>query len=282
LIEATAPKRTTKTRELELTVASQRRSQIIEAARACISEAGLEKLTLRRVAERAQVSHATVAYYFQTRQHLIDAALLETSEEFMGVLRQKELIHGPRDLEELVETFLDAGNPSARFVVQMIDAGLHDLQLRQTHNEFVEYGRDRIERSIRVGIEMGVYRTDIDARLAAALIHTILVWYESELAAGASSPELALAVGRLALKLLEPPAGEAPSSYAGTPYAHGQAKSNGRYSPVASAGSPAIEAIEAGMLADPRLSPRAATTLVEAFKQLYGLAAGLSEANDGR
>ena len=267
-----------KTRALPVTVASQRRKQIVDAARSCITEEGVEKLTLRKVAERARVSHATIAYYFHTRKELIDLALLEMSEEFMGGLRQRHLVYGPEDLIELVETFLDAKNPSARFVVQMIDAGLHDLELRATHPEFVDYGRERIERSIRVGVESGRFRPDIDPKLGAALIHTLLIWLETELAAEATTREFALDVGRLALKLL----GSVDDS---------EVKDGGRRRPRQKNGgtnghqpsgrvalaSP-LAAIDESLLNDPRLSPRAASVLSETFQKLYGLAAGLEEA----
>ncbi len=103
--------RKSNTRRLDMTVESQRRQQILEAARACITQEGVEKLTLRKVAERAQVSHATIAYYFNTRRELIDSALLEISEDFMTGLRQRQLLYGTRDLVDLIDVFLDAEDP---------------------------------------------------------------------------------------------------------------------------------------------------------------------------
>src|SRR5688572_30487365 len=109
-------------RQVDVTVASQRRKQIMDAARTCISEEGVDKLTLRKVADRAQVSHATIAYYFNSRRELIDSVFLEISEEFMSDLRQRHLVYGSHDLIDLTHVFLDPDNPSSRFVVQMIDA----------------------------------------------------------------------------------------------------------------------------------------------------------------
>jgi AcrR family transcriptional regulator len=263
------------TRGLEVTVASQRRKQIVEAARACIAEEGVDKLTLRKVAERAQVSHATIAYYFNTRQELVDSAFLEISEEFMGELRQRQLVYGPQDLADLVESFLDPARPSSRFVVQMIDAGLRDLQLRGTHDEFVAWGRDRIEKSIRVGIETGHYRADIDPKLAAALIHTVLIWWESELAAEATTREVALDVGRLAIRLLEQPQRGKPARRQAN--AGGAGTRNGQNELLDAVGIPS-DLFEASLLNDPRLSPQAAMTLAETFKKLYWLAAGMPAA----
>ena len=262
--------RKTKTRRLEVTVESQRKKQIIEAARACITEDGVEKLTLRKVAERAEVSHATIAYYFNTRRELIDSALLEISEDFMIGLRQRQLFYGTKDLVDHIDTFLDAERDSSRFVVQMIDAGLHDVNLRTTHDEFVGYGRDRIEKSLKAGMEMGDLRSDVDPRIAAALLHTVLIFWESELVAGTSTREMALQVARLALNLLDSSnQGERTEGnvrqVASTANGVHRAHVSGLESPV--------EVLEASLMDDPNLSPEAAQTLAQTFRQLYRLLA---------
>jgi len=253
-------------RQVDVTVASQRRRQIMDAARACISEEGVEKLTLRKVADRARVSHATIAYYFNSRRELIDSALLEISEEFMIGLRQRHLIYGTHDLIDLTQVFLDPENPSSRFVVQMIDAGLHDPELRTLHDEFVSYGRDRIEQSIRAGMEMGDLRDDLDPKLAAALVHTVLIWWQSELAANATSRDMALAVGGLVLDLLHRLSDEQTSARRAS-----ATRSRNGHAAIATLPTTA-EVIETSLLNDPRLSSRAATTLAETFRKLYELA----------
>ena len=254
-------------RQVDVTVASQRRRQIMDAARACISEEGVEKLTLRKVADRARVSHATIAYYFNSRRELIDSALLEISEEFMIGLRQRHLVYGTNDLIDLTQVFLDPENPSSRFVVQMIDAGLHDPELRTLHDEFVSYGRDRIEQSIRAGMEMGDLRDDLDPKLAAALVHTVLIWWQSELAANATSRDMALAVGGLVLDLLQHRLSNEQTS---APRASATGSRNG-HAAITTLPTTAV-VIDSSLLNDPRLSSRAATTLAETFRKLYELA----------
>ena len=269
--EAPTNRRATK-REVEVSVASQRRKQIIDAARDCISEEGVDKLTLRKVAERAHVSHATIAYYFNSRRELIDSALLEISEDFMVGLRQRQLAYGTPDLIELTDRFLDPENPSARFIVQMIDAGLKDSELRPTHDEFIGYGRDRIEKSIRVGMQMGELRDDIDPRVAAALLHTVLIWWQTELAADAAPRDLALKVGSLVLELMRTP-GVSPQPLG---RARRAVPANG-HGPFISTLPSTVELIEASLMNDPQLSTRAASTLVDTFRKLYELAADVSD-----
>jgi AcrR family transcriptional regulator len=267
-------------RRLDVPVANQRRKQIVEAARACIAEEGVEKLTLRKVADKAGLSHAAIAYYFHSRQELVDAAFLQISEDFMRELRALELDYGPGDLEYLVETFMGGPNDRARFVVQMIEAGLRDMQLRATHDEFVAYGRDRIERSIRAGVECGHFRADIDPRAAAALVHTVLIWWATELTAGAARREEALAVGRLMLRLLETPDPGQGSSANGRRSRGGRPSEGAGITAPAAASPPA--AIATALAADPALTPMAAATLTSAFTSLYRLAAGSPDCEEAR
>jgi AcrR family transcriptional regulator len=254
----------TATRRLDVTVESQRRKQIIDAAKACINEEGLDKLTLRKVAERARVSHATIAYYFNTRKELVDSALVAISNEFMIGLRQRNLLYGTHDLVDLIDRFLDSANPSARFVVQMIDSGMHDVELRDTHSEFMGYGRERIERSIRAGVEMGELRCDVDPEVAAVLLHSILIFWQSLLVAGTATREMGLKVSNLVLTLLNSDQAEQP------PHILPESTQGVRRSIISALGSP-VEVIEASLMNDPNITPEAALTLSQTFRQLYGL-----------
>lgn len=173
---------------------------------ACISEYGLERTTMRTVAERAGVSTGTLAYYFKSKKDLVDAALLDASQMYMQRFNSERIGRPGRDpvlLEHLVERFLARDNADAGFVLQMIEVGLHNTELRGPHQEMIEAGRAMIERSIRAGRENGVYREDIDPKLAAALLHGVLIWWGSELIWNATSEELAREASMLTVRLLE-------------------------------------------------------------------------------
>jgi len=255
----------TKARGLAMTVASQRQRQILDAARACIAEQGIEKVTMRRVAERAGVCHGTITYYFKSKKRLTDAALLEMAKAYVNDLYSDEGSpygpDGPDALNRLLEAFLDRNNRGASFVVQMIDAGLHDLELRTVHHELVQYGEDLIERFIRAGIEAGEYRPDLKSGLAAKLIHSVLVWWGSELGGAATSRELASSAGRLALDLLRPYDGAAPQS--------GSEGAKRLPSKPASA----LEMVRSAILSDPSIERGPAEILISAFERMYMLAA---------
>ena len=257
----------------DFSIAGIRRKQIIEAARACIADEGFDKLTMRKVAERAQVSHATIAYYFHSRRELIDSALLEISKDFMVELRQRHLVYGTKDLVNLVETFLDPSNASARFVVQMIDSGLHDPELRRTHDEFVGYGRDHIERSIRVGMQEGGLRDDLDPVVAAALLHGVLIWWEAEQANDATTHDLAQAAAFMMLHLLSP----ADAARSSDPKSGRQAASGATTNGSSPWTRPStVQVIETCLQNDSELTPEVATNLADVYRRLYDMAAEAS------
>ena len=225
----------------------------MKAVMASISEDGLEKTTMRNVAQRAGVSTGTLAYYFRDKEDLVDAALLDASEQYMERFRSEQRPSGPAALENLVERFLAPDNTDAAFVLQMIEVGLHNSQLRGTHQEMIEAGRDMIEKSIQVGIEMGRYRDDIDPKLAAALLHGVLIWWGSELIWNATSQELAFEASRLAIRLIE--------------------ADRLQHSPEKSRPRSTVDSIRALLLADPRLDHDAAMTLADTVEKLHGLLA---------
>ncbi len=257
----------------DFTVAGMRRKQILEAARTCIAADGFDRLTMRKVAERAQVSHATIAYYFHSRRELIDSALLDISKDFMVELRQRNLAYGTRDLIDLVSTFVNPENASARFVVQMIDSGLHDPELRRTHDEFVGYGRDHIERSIRVGMEEGGLRDDLDPVVAAALLHGVLIWWEAELANDATTCDLARAAACMMLQLLGPD-DTARSSKAESLHEVADGWTTNGFSSRTQPST--LQVIETSLRNDSELTPEVATNLADVYRRLYDMAAQAS------
>src|SRR5438874_2764450 len=118
------------TSELEVPVATQRRAQIMRAVMASIADEGLERTTMRNVAERAGVSTGAIGYYFKNKKEMVDAALLEASRQYMERFYREDTKRGRWSLDSLVETFLAPDNADAGFVLRMIEVGLHDSELR--------------------------------------------------------------------------------------------------------------------------------------------------------
>lgn len=243
-------------RGLELSVESQRRRQISKAVMECITEDGLERTTMRNVARRAGVSTGTLAYYFKSKKELVDAALLDASREYMERFSQEDKPAGPGALDEFIDRFLAPDNTNAGFVLQMIEVGLHNSELRGTHQEMVDAGREMIESCLRSGMEVGQYRPDLDPALTAALLHGVLIWWGSELLWNATSQELAMDASRLMLRLLEVPARDEAPAVA----LHSESSAS------------TVEQVRAVLQADPSLTGSKARMLASAFENMYGAA----------
>lgn len=222
---------------------------------ACIADEGLEKTTMRNVAQRAGVSTGTLAYYFKSKKDLIDAALLDASERFMQRFNNTQRMPGPAALDQIIERFLSPNNADAAFVLQMIEVGLHNSELRGTHLDLIRAGRKLIADCIRVGLETGHYRAGLDPDLVAALVHGVLIWWGSELVWNATSRGLATNVTRLLLQLLEmPPEREDSASERAPPRGTAFATT---------------DRIRSVLLADPGLTREKADALAHAVEQMY-------------
>ncbi|HEX5367846.1 MAG TPA: TetR/AcrR family transcriptional regulator [Dehalococcoidia bacterium] len=242
---------------LEISVEAQRRRQIIEAVMACISDEGVEKTTMRNVAQRAGVSTGTLAYYFKSKKDLVDAALLDATERYMERFNRERRPPSPAALDQLIERFLSLDNANAAFALQMIEVGLHNSELRGAHLEMVEAGRRMILDCIRFGMESGEYRNDIDPELAAALLHGVLIWWGSELVWNATSRDLAVNVSRLLLRLLSTQPDNARSNLDG-------ASRRDEFH--------VVEHVRSVLMADPHLPREKARALAGAFAQMYAVA----------
>jgi AcrR family transcriptional regulator len=191
-------------RNPDTSVAALRRRQIIDSARAIIEEQGTDKATLRNVARRANVSHGTVTYYFKTRKAMVDAALLDAGEHYLQRLRENhQPPHGPATLVEFAENFLDPEKIEGSFVLELLDAGVHDVALQRAHTESMKLGGSWVEEAVRAGIDSGYYRSDVDPHFAAAAFHAALLWVGFQMRGGTVTPEHAWAVAHQALDLLK-------------------------------------------------------------------------------
>jgi AcrR family transcriptional regulator len=73
--------------------AARTRERILEAARRVLGEEGVERLTTRRVAELAGVSHGMVHYHFADKRDLILALVVHARRDWVEPL--EELVDGP-------------------------------------------------------------------------------------------------------------------------------------------------------------------------------------------
>lgn len=109
------------------------RQDLIEAAKQCIVEQGLEKLTLKMVAERIGVTQGTVYYHFQTKDRLmLDVVkdVCERSWKEFSALQTKELV-----VSEALGAAKERGGPDSFFHRLFLSLVVFSLKHEETRKE---------------------------------------------------------------------------------------------------------------------------------------------------
>jgi AcrR family transcriptional regulator len=91
-----------------------RRTQILQAARACIVALGYERVTVREVAETAGVSTGTIVHYFGDKDTMLEAALLDKVQD-TGIAFRAALT-GAQSAWERLERLVTASLPETEEV----------------------------------------------------------------------------------------------------------------------------------------------------------------------
>lgn len=90
-----------------------RREQVLEAARACLEEHGLEALSMEMIIARSGLSTGAVYGYFKGKDQLINAVVTEgmaaMSEDLAPVLTNPEPPPLPEFVEQVLRTAMDFG-----------------------------------------------------------------------------------------------------------------------------------------------------------------------------
>ncbi|MDR9857451.1 TetR/AcrR family transcriptional regulator [Paenibacillus sp. VCA1] len=109
------------------------KQELIEAAKQCIVEQGLEKLTLKMVAERIGVTQGTVYYHFQTKDRLmLDVVkdVCERSWNEFSALQTKEFV-----VSEALGSAKERGGPDSFFHRLFLSLVVFSLKHEETRKE---------------------------------------------------------------------------------------------------------------------------------------------------
>jgi AcrR family transcriptional regulator len=249
---------------LEPSLETQRRQLVLNAVVASICDDGFDKMTMRKVAERAGVSTGMLVYYFGSKKEMVNAAFSYASRAFTERLdADTNASFGSQRLRLFLRSLAidqsEAEPLSHRFLLQVMAAAANDEDLQKEQRQLVTEGRRKIERSVRAAIEAGEFRDDIDATAAADLIYGVRTGWAAETGAypGVISKNDLGDLEELVFRLL-----------AKRPLAAGDAGGGPETAPASTP-----DRIEALLLADRQVAPEVAGALAGAFKQLYQVAA---------
>jgi TetR/AcrR family transcriptional regulator, regulator of cefoperazone and chloramphenicol sensitivity len=153
----------------------ERRDSLVRAAFACLAADGFEGLRTRSVADRAGVNIATLHYYFPTKEALIGGVADYLATQFITLHAPPVASTGKAALDRLHQEFADAHFYSGErpeliaVLFELQQRGRRDPAIRQIVEPLFGHWQYGIERFLAVGIEDGVFRSDLDPAAGAAL-----------------------------------------------------------------------------------------------------------------
>jgi len=161
-----------------------KRARILHAAYQVCEESGVEAARMEEVAARAQVSKGTLYRFFESREHLLLATILDSYEQSLPLLPrlQEASAADPGALlrahVDVLVKVLEAVTPrmSVHYQAWGLVAKTPELRdrlyafLRDFH---IERGRE-LTAAIRAGQAAGVFRSDVSARAVAEGMQALL------------------------------------------------------------------------------------------------------------
>ncbi|PFM93322.1 TetR family transcriptional regulator [Bacillus cereus] len=118
------------------------REKLLEAAKAIIAERGMEKLTLKAVAESAQVTQGTVYYHFKTKDQL----LLEVTESFCKA--SWEQIGKDEQLEKALQSAESRCVKDSMYhhlFFQLVASGLQNEAMKEKIGKLLQYENQELK-----------------------------------------------------------------------------------------------------------------------------------------
>lgn len=157
---------------------AERRAQVLRAARTCIVTHGYERVTMRDIAETAGVSTGTVVHYFQDKETVLEAALLDKITD-TGITFRAALAgaHSARErLERLVEASLPATDEVRdewRLWLTFWGEATRNERLRAVSERQHQRWTRFLARIVREGLATGEF-AQLDADMVAPLIAAVI------------------------------------------------------------------------------------------------------------
>lgn len=179
---------------------AEKRARILGAALEVCERDGVERARMEEVAALARVSKGTLYHYFESKQDLLLATLIDSYEVSLRIVDEPEVGPGdPRaEFERLLESLgevLAAVAPRMNLHFQAWgliarDAERHERLFGFLRDFFATRGEE-IERILRDGQRLGVFRADIDVEGVVDAILSLLsgFLYHSTFDASWASPE---------------------------------------------------------------------------------------------
>lgn len=154
---------------------ADRRRQILEAAVKVFAQKGFHASRVGDIAEEAGIAYGLVYHYFESKEDLLETIFRTTWTEMLARVHEVEQAKVPaaeavRQVTALILRTWRRDPDLVRVLVREVTRNQHV----QREVEEITSAMEALERIVRKGQESGEFRTDLDARLAAAIFYGAL------------------------------------------------------------------------------------------------------------
>jgi AcrR family transcriptional regulator len=157
----------------------KKQNELVRAAFDLIAERGFEGLRTRDVASRADVTVATLHYYFPTKEDLIRGVMATAMEQFRRWTAPPPdtLAQDPRkSMREVFQVRQRQMKDTPQLFIVLLELtarAARDPAIKAIMRESEKSWSENISSHLREGIEKGVFRPDLDVPAASILIEAL-------------------------------------------------------------------------------------------------------------
>ena len=157
------------------------RARLLDAARAVFSDRGLDRAKVEDITTRAQLSKGAFYLHFESKEEAFRellAGVVSNLERILNESRDEQLATGPG--EGVLQGYLDACHAKNveiyefiwenRALMAMVFEGGGSASYNHLIEDFAQRAQRQTAALIQHGVDIGLYRTDLDLEAAAAFI----------------------------------------------------------------------------------------------------------------
>lgn len=174
---------------------SERRAQILRAARSVFVEEGYRVARMADIAKRANLSKGAVYFYFPSKQELFLALVHEEHENTHAFIDQAEQDERPAavkllDLGQRYLQYFAGLKTPPRFFLMMTEQAVRDETIREEVQAVHQRFLDAVTRIVAQGVAEGTFRP-LDPSVVAQMLKAMIDGLAGEAAIGVRpDPEL--------------------------------------------------------------------------------------------
>ncbi|MGQ3379682.1 TetR/AcrR family transcriptional regulator [Priestia endophytica] len=130
------------------------KKDLIQSAKKCIVENGINKLTLKAVAEGAGVTQGTVYYHFKTKEQLMIEIVKDMCETSWEELEEKKKAAKKQGLDWIQAAMKSAYNRNTKgsfyhpLFLSLIVTGLHNDKVKDLISELLKYENKSLQQQM--------------------------------------------------------------------------------------------------------------------------------------